>query len=282
MKQSRLIGLLCLLFLFALPLSVRAEDSLRISSTIGPVDAGILPLLATTFTQETGIAVAMEKAGTGATLKKADSGTFDLVMVHARKLEDAFVAAGFGIDRRDVMYNDFVILGPENDPAGIRGMKIAAQSFAAIAKAGKPFISRGDNSGTHVKEMEIWQASGITPSGPWYEVYADGAKGNKATTLYVNERQAYTLMDRATWLTLKDKLSITPLEDNDPIMLNLIAIIRVNPERFPGVHKDAALKFADWLVGDEAQTLIRDFGKEKFGQPLFFPNSDSWKAKHGN
>lgn len=283
MKIPCLAALLCALSLIGFPPSTQAAaaDTLRISSTIGPVDAGILPLLADTFTKKTGIAIVMEKAGTGKTLKKAESGAFDLVMVHARKLEDAFVAAGFGVDRRDVMYNDFVILGPANDPAGIRGMKSAPKAFAAIAASGKHFVSRGDKSGTHVKEMEIWQASGVRPSGAWYEVYADGAKGNKATTLYVNEKQAYTLMDRATWLTLKDKVSVVPLVENDPIMLNLIAIIRVNPDRFPTVNKDAALKFADWLVGDEAQTIIRDFGKDKFGQPLFFPNSDQWKAAHG-
>lgn len=260
--------------------SANAAETLRVSSTIGPVDAGMLPLLADTFSKKSGIDVSIEKAGTGATLKKAESGNFDLVMVHARKLEDAFVDAGFGTDRRDVMYNDFVILGPADDPASIRGMKSAAEAFAAIARAGAPFISRGDKSGTHVKEMEIWEAAGVTPSGDWYEVYADGAKGNKATTLHANEKKAYTLMDRATWLTLQKDLSITPLVEKDPIMLNLIAVIRVNPEKFPQIHKDEALKFADWLVGDEAQTLIRDFGKDKYGQPLFFPNSDQWNARH--
>ena len=252
MKFSRMASLVCLLCLFPFSIPAQAADSLRISSTIGPVDAGILPLLADTFSQKTGITISMEKAGTGKTLKKAESGAFDLVMVHARKLEDAFVAAGFGVDRRDVMYNDFVILGPA-----------------------------GDRSGTHVKEMDIWQAAGIQPAGTWYEVYADGAKGNKATTLYTDRKQAYTLMDRATWLTLKDTVTVVPLVENDPIMLNLIAIIRVNPDKFPQVHKDAALKFADWLVGDEAQTIIRDFGKDTYGQPLFFPNSDQWHARHG-
>ena len=281
MKFSRMASLVCLLCLFPFSIPAQAADSLKISSTIGPVDAGILPLLADTFSKKTGIAISMEKAGTGKTLKKAESGSFDLVMVHARKLEDAFVAAGFGVDRRDVMYNDFVILGPAGDPAGIKGMKSAAQAFATIAKAGVPFVSRGDKSGTHVKEMDIWQAAGIQPAGAWYEVYADGAKGNKATTLYTDKKQAYTLMDRATWLTLKDTVKVVPLVENDPIMLNLIAIIRVNPDKFPQVHKDAALKFADWLVGDEAQTIIRDFGKDKYGQPLFFPNSDQWRAKHG-
>lgn len=259
---------------------VQAAETLRISSTIGPVDAGMLPLLADTFSKKTGVEIAIEKAGTGATLKKAEGGNFDLVMVHARALEDAFIAAGFGTDRRDVMYNDFVILGPKEDPAHIKGMAKATEAFAAIAKAKVHFISRGDKSGTHVKEMDIWKAAGITPAGDWYEVYKDGAKGNKATTLYTEEQKAYTLMDRATWLTLKDKIAITPLMENDPIMLNLIAVIRVNPAKFPQIHKDVALQFADWVVSDEAQTLIRDFGKDKYGQPLFFPNSDQWNAKH--
>ncbi|MBP3730564.1 MAG: substrate-binding domain-containing protein [Mailhella sp.] len=261
-------------------LSAQAAETLRISSTIGPVDAGMLPLLADTFSQKTGIAITIEKAGTGATLKKAESGNFDLVMVHARKLEDAFCAAGFGIDRRDVMYNDFVILGPKADPAGIKGMKSVTEAMAKLAAAKVHFVSRGDKSGTHVKEMDIWAAAGIQPSGSWYEVWEGGSKGNKATTLYAEEKQAYTLMDRATWLTLKDTISLVPLMEADPLMLNLIAVIRINPEKFPAIHKEEALKFADWVVGDEAQTIIRDFGKDKYGQPLFFPNSDQWNAKH--
>ncbi len=279
MKFTRILVLSVMGFaLCGMP--AQAAENLRISSTIGPVDAGMLPLLAETFTKETGIEVTIAKAGTGATLKKAESGSFDLVMVHARKLEDAFCAAGFGVDRRDVMYNDFVILGPKSDPAGIKGMKKVTEAVKKIAAAKVPFVSRGDKSGTHVKEMEIWAAAGVQPSGDWYEVWEGGAKGNKATTLYVNEKQAYTLMDRATWLTVKDDVSVVPLMEADPLMLNLIAIIRVNPEKFPAIHKDEALKFADWVVGDEAQTLIRDFGKDKYGQPLFFPNSDQWNAKH--
>ena len=150
-------------------LPAQAAETLRISSTIGPVDAGMLPLLADTFSKKTGIEITMEKAGTGKTLKKAEGGNFDLVMVHARKLEDAFCAAGFGIDRRDIMYNDFVILGPKNDPAGVKGMKKVTEAVAKIAAAKVHFVSRADKSGTNVKEMEIWEAAGIKPSGDWYE-----------------------------------------------------------------------------------------------------------------
>ena len=279
MKSIR-VALMLAIFVALAWIPAQAAGTLKISSTIGPVDAGMLPLLADTFSKKTGITITMEKAGTGKTLEKAKSGNFDLVVVHARKLEDAFCAEGFGTDRRDVMYNDFVILGPKNDPAKIRGMKKVTDAVAAIAKAKAPFVSRGDRSGTHVKEMEIWKAAGIEPAGDWYEVWADGAKGNKATTLYTNQKNAYTLMDRATWLTLKNDIAIVPLMENDKLMLNLIAVIRVNPDKFPNVNKAEALQFADWVVGDEAQTLIRDFGKDKYGQPLFFPNSDQWNAKH--
>ena len=274
------ISFLSLAAVALLALPAGAAETLRISSTIGPVDAGMLPLLTDTFSKKTGIPIKISKAGTGKTLKKAETGEYDLVMVHARKLEDAFVAAGFGVDRRDVMYNDFVFLGPKSDPAGIKGMKKATEAIAKIAAAKAHFISRGDKSGTHVKEMDIWKAAGIQPSGKWYEVWEGGSKGNKATTLYAEEKQAYTLMDRATWLTLKDSISLVPLMEADPIMLNLIAIIRVNPAKFPAIHKDEALRFADWVVSDEAQMIIRDFGKDKYGQPLFFPNSAQWNAKH--
>ncbi len=281
-KKFLISNVMCCFMLFSMfcvPAHA-AEKTLRLSSTIGPVDAGIIPLLAETFTKKTGIPVTYEKAGTGATLKKAESGNFDLVIVHARSLEDAFVKAGFGVDRRDVMYNDFVILGPKSDPAKIKGMKDVAKALQTVAKTEVPFVTRNDNSGTHVKEMQLWKAANIKPSGDWYIKFADGAKGNKATTLYTNDKQAYVLMDRATWLTLKDKLNLEILVEHDKRMLNLIALIRVNPERFGSVHKDEALKFADWVVGDEAQMIIRDFGKDKYGAALFFPNSDQWNAKN--
>lgn len=278
-RKGVLLSVLAMMWMCAFPVFA-AENTVRISSTIGPVDAGIVPLLAETFTKKTGIPVVYSKAGTGATLKKAESGNFDMVIVHARKLEDAFIKAGWGLDRRDVMYNDFVILGPKADPAGIRGMKSAAEAFAAIARAKAPFVTRNDKSGTHVKELDIWSASGVAPDGDWYLRYADGAKGNKATTLFTNEKQAYTLMDRATWLTLRNGLNLEVLVEKDPLMLNLIALIRVNPAKFPAIHQESALRMADWLVGEEAQTIIRDFGVEKYGAPLFFPNSDQWKARH--
>jgi tungstate transport system substrate-binding protein len=258
-----------------------AADTVRMSSTIGPIDAGIVPALVEAYGKKTGTKVTFEGAGTGATLEKAKSGNFDMVMVHARSLEDKFIADGFGVDRRDIMYNDFVILGPASDPAGIKGMKSAPAALTRIAIMGAPFVTRGDMSGTHVKELEVWEAAHIKPEGDWYVTYSLGKLGNGATTTFANRRQAYVLMDRATYLTMKKSISLVPLVERDPILLNLIAIIRVNPEKFPGLNVDAAMAFADWLETDEAQMLIKDFGVKKFGEPLFFPNSKAWNAKHG-
>ena len=258
--------------------------TIRLSSTIGPVDAGIIPLLADNYKAKTGTEFVIEKAGTGPTLEKAKTGNFDLVVVHARALEDRFIAEGYGQNRRDFMYNDFVILGPEGDPAGIKGMKSAAEALKKIAEAKAPFISRGDMSGTHVAEMKVWRAAGISPDAEmdeWYTVFSLCKLGNGPTTIFADKRGAYTLMDRATYLTRRSGIKIVPLVEGDPILLNLIAAIEVSPKRFPKVNNAEAVKFVDWLCGDEAQTIIKDFKVSEYGEPLFFPNSDEWNKKHG-
>ena len=202
-------------------------------------------------------------------------------MVHARALEDRFVADGFGVDRRDVMYNDFVILGPASDPARIRGERSAADALRKIAAAGAGFLTRGDNSGTHVKEVELWRAAGVAPGGAWYVKAERGAAGNAATTRDADARQAYVLMDRATYLTLKREISLQVLVERDPALLNYIAVIRVNPARLPRVNAEGARAFQDWLVSDEAQQIIKAFEVDRYGEPLFFPNSDDWRKRHG-
>ena len=249
--------------------------TIKLSSTIGPVDAGIVPLLAETYKAKTGTDFVIEKAGTGATLNKAKTGNFDIVVVHARALEDQFIKEGFGQNRQDIMYNDFVILGPKDDPAGIKGMKSAAEAFRTIAAKGAPFISRGDLSGTHVSEMNVWEAAGLKPDGEkdeWYTVFSLGKLGNGVTTDFTNKRNAYTIMDRATYLTKKKGIKIVPLVEGDPILLNLIATIDVN-------NADV-VKFVEWLRDDEAQTIIKDFKVKEFGEPLFFPNSDLWHERN--
>jgi tungstate transport system substrate-binding protein len=244
-----------------------------LASTIGPIDAGNVSALEEAFGRATGIEVRHAGAGTGASLEMAKTGSFDLVMVHARALEDRFVAEGWGLDRRDVMYNDFVILGPAADPAGIRGTAKATAALARIAAAGAPFVTRGDRSGTHVKEEELWWKAGITPAGAWYERWERGSSGNAPTTRHADARQAYVLMDRATYVTLKPEVRLQILVEKDPDLLNYIAVIRVNPARLPKVNADGARRFADWLVGEEAQRLIRGFGVDRYGEPLFFPNA---------
>jgi tungstate transport system substrate-binding protein len=255
------------------PNAAPAPAGVRLSSTIGPIDAGIVPLLAKKFEEKAGVKVAFEGAGTGATLKKAQTGEFDMVMVHARKLEDAFVAEGYGVDRRDVMYNDFVVLGPRNDPAKIKGLTSAAEAFKKIAVAKTLFVTRGDQSGTHVKELEVWEKAGIKPEGRWYLLFADGKLGNKATTKFADEKKAYTLMDRATYLTVKKEIALAPLVEGDAVLLNYIAVIAVNPAKFPNVNADGTKAFMDWLVDSEAQGIIKAFGVDAYGEPLFFPNA---------
>lgn len=253
---------------------------LMMASTIGPIDAGIVEALEDAYRRTTGVDVRHVGAGTGAALDMAKSGSFDLVMVHARALEDKFVADGFGVDRRDVMYNDFVILGPPADPARIRGARSATAAFRQIAEASAPFVTRGDNSGTHVKELELWDKAGLRPAGPWYVRYERGTAGNAPTTRYANERQAYVLMDRATYLTLKREITLQVLVEKDPDLLNYIGVIRVNPARFPRVNATEATRFVDWLVSDEAQRLIQGFGVSQYGEPLFFPNAAAWRRRH--
>ncbi len=256
------------------------RDVLLMASTIGPIDAGIVGALEDAYLAKTGVLVRHAGAGTGAALDMAKRGGFDLVMVHARTLEDKFVADGFGVDRRDVMYNDFVILGPPSDPAGIRGERRATAALARIAQRQALFVTRGDNSGTHVKEKELWQAAGITPRGTWYVTYEKGADGNAPTTRYASDCQAYLLMDRATYLTLKKEISLEILVEKDPELLNYIAVIRVNPVKFPKTNAAGAQAFVGWLVSDEAQLLIESFGVNPYGESLFFPNSDEWRKKH--
>jgi len=250
---------------------------IMLASTIGPIDAGIVGALEEAFTKKTSIAVEHTGAGTGKAIQMAETGKYDLLLVHAKALEEKFVADDFGTKRYDLMYNDFVILGPAADPAKIKGMKDAAGALKAIAQAKAHFVTRGDKSGTHVKELEVWKKAGIEPQGGWYEVFAEGAKGNGPTLAYTNTRQAYTVMDRATYIIMKPKITLQVLVERDDILLNFMTVIPVNPAKFPQVRHAEVMQFVDWLQGRDAQLIIRDFGKDKYGEPLFFPNSPEGK-----
>ena len=282
MKKGFLIGLLALLFL--LPGGVQAQDGkfVFLASTIGPIDAGIVGALEEGFEKETGIRVRHVGAGTGAALKMAEGGQFDLVLAHAKALEEKFVQGGFGTQRVPLMYNDFVIVGPAADPAGIRGMKTAAEALNTIAAKGVTFITRGDKSGTHVAELDLWEKSGVKPAGAWYVTYEKGSTGNVPTLLYTDEKQAYTVIDRATHLSVRNRIKLAILVENDEAMLNFMSLIPVNSAKFPRVNAAAAMQFVEWMTASEkGQTIIRDFGKDKYGEPMFFPNSDAWRKKTG-
>ena len=262
----------------AAPAFADGSKFLLLASTIGPVDAGIVAELEAAFEKESGIRVRHVGAGTGATLDMARKGGFDIVLVHAKALEEKFVADGFGTKRIPLMYNDFVIVGPADDPAGIRGMKTAAEALKAIAAKGVPFVSRGDKSGTHIAEMDLWAKADLKPAGAWYTVYEKGADGNGPTLRYTNEKKAYTVIDRATYLSLRKEIALAVLVEGDEAMINFISVIPVNPEKVARVNAVDAAAFASWLTAaDKGQAIIRDFGREKFGAPLFFPNSDEWK-----
>lgn len=278
MKKWFWVGWIGLLCCCAFSGSAMAGNFILLSSTIGPIDAGIVDALETAFEEETGIRVRHVGAGTGAALDIARKGNVDLVLVHARALEEKFVAEGYGVERIDLMYNDFVILGPAKDPAGISGMASATEALKKIAQKQALFVTRGDKSGTHMAEMGLWQKTGVSPSGPWYNLFEKGSTGNVPTLQYANEKEAYTVMDRATFLTLKDKIKLAVLVEKDEALLNFMSLIPVNPQKFPRVNNAEAVRFVRWLTSPEkGQKIIRDFGKNKYGSPLFFPNSKEWR-----
>jgi tungstate transport system substrate-binding protein len=252
------------------------------ASTIGPIDSGIVDLLENEFEKETEFRVRHVGAGTGAALEIAQKGDVDLVLVHAKSLEEKFVKESFGTERIDLMYNDFVIVGPPDDPAGIKGMRQATEALKVISQKGVVFISRGDKSGTHVAEMQLWEKAEIKPSGSWYVIYEKGTMGNVPTLRYTDEKNAYTVIDRATYLALKDQIKLAILVEKDEALLNYMTLIPVNPKKFPRANYEDVMIFVKWLTSPEkGQRIIRDFGKDKYGSPLFFPNSKEWRNSQG-
>jgi len=285
MKKWMSIGLICLL-ICVLSCSglekTKTSKFILLSSTIGPIDSGIVDLLENEFEKEAGIRVRHVGAGTGAALDIARKGNVDMVLVHAKSLEEKFVMEGFGTERIDLMYNDFVIVGPSSDPAGIKGVKQATEALKRISEKGVTFISRGDKSGTHVAEMQLWEKAGVKPSGSWYVIYEKGAEGNVPTLRYTDQKEAYTVIDRATVLSLRDQIKLAILVEKDDALLNYMTLIPVNPKKFPRANYEGAMVLVRWLTSPErGQKIILDFGKDKYGSPLFFPNSREWKSFQG-
>jgi tungstate transport system substrate-binding protein len=208
--------------------------------------------------------------GTGKALKIGEAGDVDVVFVHARAAEDKFFADGFGVNRRDVMYNDFIIIGPKEDPAGIKGFRDAKKALAAVAQKGASFISRGDDSGTHKKEKLIWRKAGVTPTGTWY---AEAGQGMGAVIQIANEKKAYALADRGTYLAYSEKVDLVILCEGDKDLFNPYGIMAVNPARFSHVNYVLAMAYIGWVTSQEGQKIIRVFGVDKFGQPLLIPQA---------
>ncbi len=254
------------------------------STTIKPEDRTELILATTTSTQDTGLldewipmfeennpySTKVVAVGSGAALDMARKGEADVLLVHSPKAEEALVAEGYGIERAAVMHNDFIIVGPPSDPAGIKGMTDSAAAFTKIAETQSPFVSRGDESGTHAKEKSIWAAAGITPEGDWY---ISSGKGMGDTLKIADEKNAYTLSDRGTYLANKSSLDLIIMVEGDKLLRNDYHVIVVNPEKWPDTNVDGARDFAAFVVSPEAQEFLNVFGVDKYGQPLFFPDA---------
>ncbi len=246
------------------------DTEIILATTTSTYDSGLLDELLPVFKEEFGYSVKPIAVGTGEAIAMGERGEADVILVHSRKSEDEFVAGGFGTERYDVMHNDFVIIGPEEDTAGTKGLD-AAQAYTAIAGVGALFISRGDNSGTNKKEISIWEAAGIIPEGDWY---METGQGMGATLRIADEKNAYTMTDRGTYLSQQDNLILVILVEDDQILFNPYGIIPVNPEKHPslGINYQGAMDLVEFITGQEGQDIIREFGKEKFGQPLFYPD----------
>jgi len=253
--------------------SARAEShAIVCASTTSTQNTGLFEYLLPLFTADTGVEVKVIAVGTGQALAMAARGDADALVVHAPSAEKAFIAEGHGLDRREFMYNDFVIVGPPSDPAGIRGERVASEAFRKIADKKALFISRGDDSGTHKKEMSIWKSAGIEPGqSSWY---LESGQGMSNTVRIADERKAYTLSDRGTWLATKARLNpeLEVMVEGDPVFKNQYSVIVVNPQKHPHANSADAQKFSDWLVSEKGQRIIGDF-KDKYGNTLFHPNA---------
>ncbi|MFP4393774.1 MAG: substrate-binding domain-containing protein [Anaerolineales bacterium] len=251
-------------------------SKLILATTTSTEDSGLLAYILPFFEEEYNAEVEVIAVGTGQALEIGEKGDADVLMVHARSLEDAFMENGHGVRREDLMYNDFVIVGPPDDPAGIAGMREAPKALAQIAETGAIFISRGDDSGTHTKEQAIWAAAGIEPADDWYVA---AGQGMGAVLTMADEQQAYTLCDRATYLARTlEGTDLVILVEGDPILFNPYGVIAVNPEKNPEINAELADQFIDWLISVPTQEKIAEFGTEEFGMPLFTPDSEPWRA----
>lgn len=301
--MKRLLSLVCLIVLIAagcttaatpteapapvateVPAEVPATEvppvpqELILATTTSTQDSGLLDYLLPMFTEETGVTFKVIAVGSGQAIQLGKDGNADVLLVHSPAAEKDFMATGDGVRREDVMYNDFVILGPAGDPAGIKGLTSAVDAFKKLAETGSTFISRGDDSGTHSKEKSVWTKAEITPEGKWY---VSAGQGMGEVLTMADEQQAYTLSDRATYLTRKQAgLNLDVLVEGDKALFNPYGVIAVNPAKNPAIKADLANQFIDWIISVPTQETISKFGFDTFGQSLFTPSSALWVAAH--
>jgi tungstate transport system substrate-binding protein len=264
------LGFVAVLLLGGSP-SMAQDRSIVVASTTSTQDSGLFGHILPLFKAKTGIDVRVVAQGTGQALDTARRGDADVVFVHAKAQEEKFVAEGFGVKRFDVMYNDFVVIGPKSDPAGIKGGKDVLAGFKAISDKGSPFVSRGDRSGTHTAELKLWKAADLDPAGtkpPWYREIGQGMGAALNTAAAMG---AYVLSDRGTWISFKNKGALEIAVEGDKRLFNQYGVTLVNPAKHPHVKMDLGQQFIDWIVSAEGQNAIKSYRID--GQQLFFPNA---------
>lgn len=262
-----LMSLLMLVQLTACATSKKQENKLvRLSTTTSVQDSGLLPELEKLFESKSGYSLDIVANGTGAAIKLGETGDADVILVHAKAAEEEFIEAGFGVERLPFMHNYFIIAGDEADPASITGSSSAAEAFASIMEAEADFVSRGDDSGTHKAELKIWQQAGLEPSGDWY---VSAGKGMGPCLTMAGEMQAYIMTDKATWLATRDQHGLAMLVDASDDLKNTYSVIAVSSKKHPDINEKGAQAWIDFLAGDEAAAIIRDYGVSQYGEALF-------------
>lgn len=248
-----------------------ANPNLILATTTSTQDTGLLDVLVPEFEKQTGYVVKTVSVGTGAALAMGEKGEADVLLVHSPAAELELVEKGFATNRMLVMHNDFLLIGPADDPAGIKGMTSSAEALKKIKDTNSMFISRGDKSGTHNMELSLWKAAGITPAvGPNYQ---EAGQGMGATITIANQKNGYTLTDRGTYLAQMKNIALVPMVEGEKALLNIYHVMTVNPEKWPKVNFEGAKAFADFMVAPATQDIIKTFGVDKYGQPLFFPDA---------
>jgi tungstate transport system substrate-binding protein len=270
------------MFILALALTACQKGpknpDLILATTTSTQDSGLLDVIIPAFEKDSGYKVKVVAVGSGQALQMGQDGNADVLLVHSPSAEKTYMAGGFGVDRRLVMHNDFIIVGPATDPAGIKGTAKAIDAFTKIANAQAPFVSRADKSGTNTMELNLWKSASITPQGDWY---IESGQGMGATLKIASEKAAYTLTDRATYLANQSTLSLAILVEGDSALLNVYHVITVNPEKWPKTNQAGAKAFADFLVSKKGQDLTGKYGVDKYGQQLFIPDASKTDADLG-